>query len=76
MFKASDTVWAPWYVVPSDDKKRARLNMIAHLLSCIDYQALPHEKIELPKRQEPDDYEEPDYPYKYIPQLPWASDPL
>ena len=41
---------APWYIVRSDDKKRARLNCIAHLLSVIPYKKLPREKIELPKR--------------------------
>ena len=43
MFKATDTPWAPWRVVRSDDKKRARLNTIAHLLSQIPYEELPRE---------------------------------
>ena len=46
MFDATDTAWAPWYVVRSDDKKRARLNIISHLLSQIPYKKLPREKIE------------------------------
>ncbi len=46
MFKATDTAWAPWYVVHSDDKKRARLNVITHLLSKIPYKKVPREKIE------------------------------
>jgi polyphosphate kinase 2 len=50
MFKATDTKFAPWYVLPSDDKKRARLNCIAHLLKLIPYKDVPREKIELPKR--------------------------
>jgi polyphosphate kinase 2 len=54
MFFATDTEFAPWYVVHSDDKKRARLNLITHLLKHIPYQALPREKIKLPKRQETD----------------------
>jgi hypothetical protein len=66
MFAATDTAWAPWYVVRSDDKKRARLNLLTHLLDQIPYQDLPREKIVLPKRQKPGDYEEPDYPYKYV----------
>ncbi len=66
MFKATDTAWAPWYVVRSDDKKKARLNLITHLLSQIPYKELPQEKIELPKRQKPGDYEEPDYPFKFV----------
>ena len=69
MFAASDTAWAPWWVVPSDDKKRARLNVIAHLLRRIPYEELPREDIKLPKRQKPDGYREPDYPYHYVPAL-------
>ena len=41
MFKATDTSWAPWYVVRSDDKKRARLNVITHLLKHIPYEEAP-----------------------------------
>ena len=69
MFAATDTAWAPWYVAPSDDKKRARLNIIRHLLSRIPYEELPREKVELPKRQKPGDYREPDYPSKIIPAV-------
>ncbi len=68
MFAATDTAWAPWYVARSDDKRRARLNIISHLLSRIDYKRQPRSKIELPKRQERGSYREPDYPYKYIPE--------
>ena len=50
MFMATDTAWAPWYVVQSDDKRRARLNIIEHLLANIPYKPLPREKIKLPKR--------------------------
>ena len=50
MFAATDTAWAPWFVVHSDDKKRARLNLISHLLSKIPYERAPREKIKLPKR--------------------------
>ena len=66
MFAATDTFWAPWYVVRSDDKKRARLNVISHLLSKIPYKEAPREKIKLPKRQKAGDYREPDYPFKFI----------
>ncbi len=55
MFAATDTAWAPWWVVNSDDKKRARLNVIAHLLERIPYEPLEHRDVELPRRQEPDD---------------------
>ena len=49
MLKATDTKVAPWYIVPSDDKKRARLNIIAHLLKLI-----PHKKVDRPKVKLPD----------------------
>ena len=68
MFAASDTAWAPWWVVRSDDKKRARLNIISHLLKHIPYKDIPRDKIKLPKRQKPDGYKEPDYPFRYIPE--------
>lgn len=50
MLKATDTKWAPWYVLRSDDKKRARLNCITHLLSKVPYKKVPKPDIELPKR--------------------------
>jgi polyphosphate kinase 2 len=50
MLKATDTRFAPWYIVRSDDKKTARLNTIAHVLSQIPYKKLPREKIKLPGR--------------------------
>ncbi len=71
MFKATDTAWAPWHVVPSDDKKRARLNVISHLLSRIPYKELSRKKHVLPKRQKRHDYIEPEYPYKFVPKLNW-----
>jgi polyphosphate kinase 2 len=69
MFAATDTAWAPWYVARSDDKKRARLNIISHLLSRIPYEEAPRENVQLPKRQKPGDYREPDYPFKIIPEI-------
>jgi polyphosphate kinase 2 (PPK2 family) len=68
MFKATDTAWAPWFVVRSDDKRRARLNMISHLLSRIPYEEAPREKVKLPKRdmKKPGKYRESDYPFKFI----------
>jgi polyphosphate kinase 2 len=75
MFKATDTSWAPWYVVRSDDKKRMRLNVITHLLSHIPYERLPREKVNLPERQKAHGYKEPDYPYKYVPELAWPIRP-
>jgi polyphosphate kinase len=66
MFAATDTSWAPWYVVRSDDKRRARLNLIAHFLSQIPYKQVPRAKIKLPRRQKPGKYEEPDYPFRFV----------
>jgi polyphosphate kinase len=71
MFTASDTSWAPWYVVRSDNKRRARLNLISHLLSSIQYEEVPREKVKLPKRKGPHGYAEPDYPFRYVPELNW-----
>jgi polyphosphate kinase 2 len=68
MFKATDTAWAPWFVVRSDDKKRARLNLIRHLLGRVPYKAAPRQKVKLPKRQKPGKYRETDYPFKFIPE--------
>ncbi len=68
MFAATDTAWAPWYVARSDDKKRARLNIIRHLLSQVSYEDLPRERVKLPKRQKAGDYQEPNYPFKFIPE--------
>ena len=51
MFLASDTAWAPWYVAHSDDKRRARLNLLTHILSKVPYEELKRPKVELPKRQ-------------------------
>jgi len=66
MFEATDTDFAPWHVVRSNDKRRARLNLITHLLEQIPYKTAPREKVKLPKRQKPHGYREPDYPYKYV----------
>jgi len=66
MFAATDTKVAPWHVARTDDKKRGRLNIIAHLLAQIPYKEAPREKVKLPKRQERGNYREPNYPYKYI----------
>src|SRR5436309_3412445 len=58
MLDATDTNDAPWYVVRSDDKKRARLNCIAHLLDLIRYKKVPRDKIKLPKRSNKDEYDD------------------
>jgi polyphosphate kinase 2 len=68
MFAASDTPYAPWYVARSDDKRRARLNIISHLLEKIPYKSAPREEVKLPERQKAKAYKEPDYPYKFVPE--------
>ena len=56
MLEATDTEYAPWYIVPSDDKRRARLNCISHLLGLIPYEKLPRKKVRLPERSTRDAY--------------------
>jgi polyphosphate kinase 2 len=68
MFLATDTEVAPWHVVRSDDKRRARLNLITHLLDQVAYEEAPRAKVKLPERQKAGDYREPDYPFKFIPE--------
>ena len=58
MFKATDTSHAPWYIVRSDDKKRARLNVIAHLLSLIPYKKIKRPKVKLPDRSKKHAYDD------------------
>ena len=69
MFRSTDTTWAPWRVIRSDDKKCARLNAIAHLLSQSPHEETPHERPVVPKRHKPYGYAVPDHPYKYVPGL-------
>jgi polyphosphate kinase len=73
MFAATDTAWAPWFVARSDDKKRARLNIIRHLLNNVPYEDVPGEKVKLPKRQSSEGYRESDYPFKFIPEMTWPA---
>jgi polyphosphate kinase 2 len=58
MLEATDTREAPWHLVRSDDKKRARLNCIAHLLKLIPYKEVPHDKVKLPKRSSKGEYDD------------------
>ena len=69
MFAATDTAWAPWYVVNSDDKRRTRLNVITHLLDQIPYQPLEHRDVELPKRQPAGDYQDPHLAVRQVPTV-------
>jgi len=68
MFEATDTPDSPWYVVDSNDQRRARLNCISHFLSLIPYEDVPHEKVKLPKTQSKGKYVEPKHPYNYVPE--------
>jgi polyphosphate kinase 2 (PPK2 family) len=58
MLEATDTDYAPWYIVRSDDKRRARLNVLTHFLSLIPYKAPRHEKVKLPARDKKDAYDD------------------
>ena len=58
MFEHTDTDFAPWHIVHSDDKKRARLNVIAHILSQIPYKKVDHDKVKLPSRSDKKEYDD------------------
>ena len=58
MLEATDKKHCPWYIVQSDDKKRARLNCLSHLLSLIPYKPLPQEKVDLPPRSKKHAYDD------------------
>lgn len=70
MLEATDTKHAPWYLVHSDDKRKARLNCISHLLSMIPYKKVPREKVNLPKRSEKHGYDDqkPIKGHRFIPE--------
>lgn len=68
MFAATDTKESPWHVVKADDKRRARLNCIAHFLGLIPYEEILPAKADLPPRQKAKGYKEPDYPYHFVPE--------
>jgi len=70
MLLATDRPMSPWYIVDGDDKRRARLNCIAHLLSLIPYKEVKRDKVKLPDRQKPKGYVEPrNRNYKHVPQV-------
>jgi polyphosphate kinase len=70
MLLATDSSYAPWYVVNADDKRRARLNCISHLLSLIPYEELEREKVKLPERQKRHGYVEPkNLRYNFVPEV-------
>lgn len=70
MIRMTDTEYAPWWIVRSDDKKRARINCISHLLSVIPYEKVKFDEPELGKRQKrPDDYVESPHVRRYVPNV-------
>jgi polyphosphate kinase 2 (PPK2 family) len=69
MFKATDSSWAPWFAVHSNDKRRARLSVISHILASIPFKQQPRAKIVLPKRQARGAYRESNYPFKFIAEV-------
>jgi hypothetical protein len=69
IFEATDSERAPWNLVKSYDKKRARLNFIHHLLSLVPNKELPRDRVQLPRRQAAGGYTEPAHEFKYIPEL-------
>ncbi|NUT77380.1 polyphosphate kinase 2 [Pseudomonas sp. C1C7] len=68
MFKSTDTEYGPWLVANSNDKRRARLNIITDLLSRIPYKEVKRERIVLPKRQKQGNYKEADHPLRRVPE--------
>jgi polyphosphate kinase 2 (PPK2 family) len=70
MFRATDTPKSPWWIVPSDDKKAARINCIGHILSQIPYAPVPFDKPKLGKRQKrPQDYRPDDHARNVVPSV-------
>jgi polyphosphate kinase 2 len=69
MFAATDSAHAPWFMAPSNDKKKVRLNIIKHLLQHVPYEDMKRPRPQLPKRQARDGYREPDYAYKIVPAV-------
>jgi polyphosphate kinase len=69
MFAATDLPETPWFVVDANDKRRARLNLITHLLNQIPYEEVSREKVKFPRRQAKGNYIEPEYPYRMVPAI-------
>ena len=67
MLAATDTSWAPWFVADNDDKKRGRLNIIAHLLSQIPYTPLPPQTVRMPRKPSARGYIDPTLPLHRLP---------
>jgi len=69
MFQATDTDWAPWYVANSDDKKRARLNVISHFLSLVPYKEVKRPKVKFPPRKIRRESKHSNYNRKMVPEV-------
>jgi polyphosphate kinase 2 len=70
MLERTNIPEAPWFIVEGNDKKRARLNCISHLLSCLPYREVPHEEVELPERVFNTEYERKTLPAElYVPRI-------
>ena len=70
MFEHTDTQFSPWYVVESDNKKKARVNCISHFLSLIKYSEVKSPEVILPDRVQQKDYERPSRSiYNYVPEV-------
>jgi len=70
MIRMTDTEYAPWWIVPSDDKKRARINCISHLLNSIPYERVKFNEPDLGKRQKrPDDFDEVRHVWRLVPNI-------
>ncbi len=70
MFKYTDTKQSPWFVVPADNKRRARLNCISHLLSMIPYEEIKQEKVNLPPRNKEEGYIRPPFTDQtFVPEI-------
>jgi polyphosphate kinase len=67
MFAATDTAWGPWWIAHSDDKKKARLNIISHILDQLPYEPIEHPDVVLPERQRPGDFRESSNPTRFVP---------
>jgi polyphosphate kinase len=68
MFEKTDVPWSPWNVAHSNDKKRARLNVISHILGSLEYEEIDRKKVVLPNRKTGKKYQEIDYPFKLVPE--------
>ncbi len=69
MFAATNSDSAPWFVADSNDKRRARLNIISHILDQVPYTPSPATKVDLPSRQARDGYREPERQYHWVPSI-------